>query len=166
MAGASSTTIIISVSNQKKLQKKKARIKLSKLSSTEHKDLLLSLFSAAVKATLEGITTHHCRIAYEFVLEEQFQVLDSNTCEEAPAILAGTSFLALWEPETSEKALELFIGESYLVSGFHREEPAECGGQTLWDVATGVISTWGDKYSKKLSKWVESGNKSRGCASR
>ena len=139
---------------------------------------------AAVKAKFVSYTTHKCRSAMNFTLEEQFDLKSKSgaNCKGAPDI--PSSFLVLGEHEDCQRKKEreehgcfkshetikqenneekqfLTEGKSYLVSGTYYDDDS-CGPS--WEVTTkSLITLWTSKLTKKIDSWIDRGNSDRDC---
>jgi len=121
--------------------------------------------------TLNSITTHHCRRALNVTLVEQYDIKSNKSCELAPAIEPGSTFLLTSEnsncTDNCLEALSLEIGEDYFVAAHHRSavQHRGCGDGSLWDITKKpVIAKWDGLNNKdKIATFVNKGNCDRKC---
>ena len=135
----------------------------------------------AVKATFVSYTTHKCRSALNFTLDEQYPIKSATNCEAAPDI--PKSFLVLGEDHrceeedkrdehscfksllTSKGSMEhLTVGKTYLVagtySGMYGDAYDNCH-DSLEAINRPLIAKWDSKIEDNINKFVAKGNEHR-----
>lgn len=119
----------------------------------------------AVRATLNAITTYHCKDALKFTIVERYDLKSSEDCSLAPDIGAiGSAFIAFGQDSscnlncfTSGKLSDLSIDKDYLVAGYYRKVEDSCDS-VFWELLSGnsLIVSWEEKRltSGKMDKYI------------
>lgn len=123
---------------------------------------MLYIFSAALRATFNSFTTHHCKRALNFTLNEQYPLKSKEECTLAPAdVEVGSSFLVLSNDASCENNCHTRLepGKEYEVGGHYYRDAAEgCDSIIYQNISPSNALVAEYDPRKNVGKFVEKAN--------
>lgn len=137
------------------------------------------MLHAALRVTLNSLTTFHCKWALNFTVREQYDLKSEDDCSTAPTLpVDSTSILGLGsnfkcnENCFENPELKLQEGNEYFVAGHVRRAEDDCGS-IFWELSgtNSMIVEWDKeefahqtKKDKQIATFIANGNKARECS--